>query len=212
MGDVCLSFHDVCRFSRVVGYEPNKDLAYFVDARVQLTLDLCKRAIYDYLVGYFHNDCTTLYHMPAKFIAGGFLAIFDEMAVQCESRKPNRDVTILKEKADSTPVLLLQKLGDRQYFYVPGRYDAKLIPTTVNAWRRDEKNEPVKQFSYLGSSYYSAPNLSQSRRFMDIRYLIFKKIGEKHPGWNMEAFAMAKTEKERWEELGPPPTVPHKRT
>ena len=47
---------------------------------------------------------------------------------------------------------------------------------------------------------------------MELRDLIFKKISEKHPGWNMEAFAMAKTDKERWEELGPPPTVPHKRS
>jgi hypothetical protein len=98
--------------------------------------------------------------MPAKLIAGGFLAIFDEMAVQCESRNPNRDVTISKEKADSTPVLLLQKQGERQYFYVPGHYDAKLLHTTVNSWRREEKNEPVKQFSYLGSSYYSVINIS----------------------------------------------------
>jgi hypothetical protein len=95
---------------------------------------------------------------------------------------------------------------------VPGRYDAKLIPRTVNTWRRDEKHESVKQFSYLGSSYYSALNLTQSKRFMELRDLILKKIGEKHPGWNMEAFAMAKSEKERWEELGPPPTVPHKRS
>ena len=133
--------------------------------------------------------------MPAKLIAGGFLAIFDEMAVQCESRKPNRDVTILKEKADSTPVLLLQKVGDRQYFYVPGHFDAKQHATCVNAWRKEESHSPVKWFSYLGSSYYSALNLSQSTRFMQLRDLIFKKIGEKHPGWNMEAFAMAKTDK-----------------
>ena len=160
VGDVCLSFHDVCRFSRVVGYEPIKDLAYFVDARAPQTLDFCKRAIYDYLAGYIHSDCTTLYHMPAKLIAGGFLAIFDEMAVQCEYRKPNRSLTINQNDADSTPVLLLQKEGDRQYFYVQGHYDAKLLPTTVNSWRREEKNEPVKQFSYLGSSYYSVIKIS----------------------------------------------------
>ena len=189
-----------------------KDLAYFVDARAPGTQEQCKRAIYDYLANYIHNDCTTLYHMPAKLIAGGFLAIFDEMAVQCESRNPNRDVTILKEKADSTPVLLLQKQGERQYFYVPGHYDAKHHATCVNAWRKDESDSPVKRFSYLGSSYYSALNLTQSKRFMELRDLIFKKIGDKHPGWNMEAFAMAKTDKERWEELGPPPTVPHKRS
>jgi hypothetical protein len=95
VGDVCLSFHDVCRFSRAVGYDRNKDLAYFIDARAPTTHEQCKRAIHDYLANFIHNDCTTLYHMPAKLIAGGFLAIFDEMAVQCELRKPNRDVTIL---------------------------------------------------------------------------------------------------------------------
>ena len=72
---------------------------------------------------------------------------------------------------------------------------------------KDDRKEQVKRFSYLGSSYYSALNLTQSKRFMELRDLIFKKIGEKHPGWNMEAFAMAKTDKERWEELGPPPTA-----
>jgi len=41
-----------------------------------------------------------------------------------------------------------------------GRYDAKLIPSTVNTWRRDEKHESVKQFSYLGFFYYSAQNIS----------------------------------------------------
>jgi hypothetical protein len=49
VGDVCLSFHDVCRFSRAVGYDRMKDLAYFVDARAPGTQEQCKRAIHDYL-------------------------------------------------------------------------------------------------------------------------------------------------------------------
>ena len=47
---------------------------------------------------------------------------------------------------------------------------------------------------------------------MELRDLIFKQISEKHPGLNMEAFAMAKTEKESYDVYGPPPTVPHKRS
>ena len=33
VGAICLSFHDVCRFSKTMGWDKGKDLAYFVDAR-----------------------------------------------------------------------------------------------------------------------------------------------------------------------------------
>lgn len=33
VGAICLSFHDVCRFSKAMGWDKEKDLAYFVDAR-----------------------------------------------------------------------------------------------------------------------------------------------------------------------------------
>jgi hypothetical protein len=62
--------------------------------------------------------------MPAKFIASAFLKMYDDMALRYETRKAFRKNAISEEDAEGTPVLLLQKEGDRQYFFVPGCYDA----------------------------------------------------------------------------------------
>jgi hypothetical protein len=61
----------------------------------------------------------------------------------------------------------------------------------------------------MGPVYYSSQNLSNTKRFKDLRDLIFITISKQHPGWNMEAFAMADTDEERYKDYPPPPTVPH---
>ena len=48
------------------------------------------------------------------------------MALEYEGRKACKDHSISKNDAETTPVLLLEKVGERQYFFVPGGFDAKL--------------------------------------------------------------------------------------
>ena len=52
--------------------------------------------------------------------------MYDEMALEYEGRKANRDRSIGKNQAENTPVLLMEKVNEKQYFFVPGGYDAKL--------------------------------------------------------------------------------------
>ena len=70
---ICFSFQDVCQFSSSIGYDKDKNLAYRVDCRDLSTKKRCKEVLHDYLKGYIHDECTTLFHMPAKFIASAFL-------------------------------------------------------------------------------------------------------------------------------------------
>ena len=93
---ICFSFQDVCQFSSVIGWDKEKNLAYRVDCRDATTKKRCKEVLHDYLKGYIHDECTTLFHMPAKFIASAFLEMYDEMALEYEGRKANRDRSIIK--------------------------------------------------------------------------------------------------------------------
>ena len=55
----------------------------------------------------------------------------------------------------------------------------------------------MKNFTYMGGSYYFAKHLSNSMRFKELRDLIFIIIGKQHVGWDMENFAMAHSDEER---------------
>ena len=85
----------------------------------------------------------------------------------------------------------MEKVGERQYFFVPGGFDAKLHAQCFKQWRQAESKEPVKKFTYMGGSYYFVNHLTNSKRYQELRDDIFIVIGRQHVGWDMYNFAMA---------------------
>ena len=55
----------------------------------------------------------------------------------------------------------------------------------------------LKKFTYMGGSYYFVNHLSNSKRYEELRGLIFTVIGRQHLGWDMCNFAMAHSDEER---------------
>ena len=106
----------------------------------------------------------------------------------------------------------MEKIGEKQYFFVPGGFDAKLHKVCFKQWRQAESKETVKKFTYMGGSYYFAQHLSSSARYTELRNLIFTVIGRQHVGWDIYNFAMADTDEERMRKFPPPPTVPLQRS
>ena len=106
----------------------------------------------------------------------------------------------------------MEKVGERQYLFVPGGFDAKLHAQCFKQWRQAEIKEPVKKFTYMSGSYYYVNHLCNSKRYEELRNLIFTVIGRQHVGWDMNNFAMADTDEERMIKFPPPPTVPLKRS
>ena len=126
VGAICLSFHDVCRFSKIVGYDAKKNEAFFEDARGPTTLAQSKSAIWDFLGKYLHDDILGNFKIPAKMAASALLAMYDKMAIEYEEkRQPIKGNVISKVKAADTPVLLLERVAQRQYFFVPGGFSPK---------------------------------------------------------------------------------------
>ena len=148
VGSICLSFRDVCRFSKAVGYDDQRNEAFFEDARGPTTSERSKNAVWDYLGKYVHDELLVEFKIPAKIVASALLAIYDQMAVEYEEkRQPIKGNTILMQNADTTAVLLLEKVDGRQYFFVPGGFSPKVPAKCFALWRKQEKNEALKNLT-----------------------------------------------------------------
>jgi hypothetical protein len=73
-----------------------------------------------------HSDILGDFKIPAKMAASALLAMYEKMAIEYEEKRPPiKGNTITKVKAAETPVLLLEKVFKRQYFFVPGGFSPK---------------------------------------------------------------------------------------
>ena len=145
------------------------------------------------------------FKVPARMLAAGLLALYDELALEYEAKK-KASQKIPPEIAATLPVLLLRRQGNRQYFFAPGSYDPASFNKTREKCIKDERFELAKEFTYQPASKSSPLQLVASKRFSVIKAQMIDRILKLHPNWNLDLHALFP------KYHPPPPTLPFERS
>ena len=129
------------------------------------------------------------------------------MALEHEARRePLSSKRIASKDAGKVPVLLLRRQGNRQYFFVPGRYNPAYFNNDRETWVMVERTYPVKLFTYQNASIKFPHQLATSARFDILKAQLIAKVLELHPNWDLDLHACFPAHHP------PPPTMPFERS
>ena len=77
-------------------------------------------AIKEFLVFHLREDLMKEFKVPARMLAAGLLALYEDLTLEYEAKAHGKKKRIPILIAYNLPVLLLRRQGNRQYFFVPG--------------------------------------------------------------------------------------------
>jgi hypothetical protein len=164
--DICFSFQDVCRSTKKIVFNEVRGELYFEDLRTEAAFKNQMFAIKDFLVFHLREDLMKMFKVPARMLAAGLLALYDAMALEYEARKePLSSKRIASKNAGKVPVLLLNRKDNRQYFFVPDRYNPTYFNNDRETWVMVERTYPVKLFTHQNASNKTPHQLATSARF-----------------------------------------------